>query len=64
MDVPNASSKLRDNAPKVDSLNSVAAVELLGGEPLEGSGFEHEIPDPTFQFDLTQLKDRSKGDLR
>ena len=24
-------------------------LDAIGGEPLEGSGFEHEIPDPSFE---------------
>ena len=27
--------------------------DLLGGEPLEGSGFDNETPDPNFEFDRT-----------
>jgi hypothetical protein len=39
------------------------ALRHLGGEALEGSGFEHEPPDPQFQFDWTRL-DQTPGGLR
>ena len=40
------------------------AVERLGGEPLEGSGFEHETSEPDFQFDWTRPIDEPEGGLR
>jgi hypothetical protein len=40
------------------------AVERLGGEPLEGSGFEDETPEPDFQLDWTGPIDRTEGGLR
>jgi len=36
-------------------------VSLLGGEPLEGSGFETQDPEPGFQFDWPGSTVRSKG---
>ena len=41
-----------------------AAVDALGGVPLEGSGFENETPEREFQFDWTLLKDQSEGGLQ
>ena len=41
-----------------------AALDALGGEALEGSGFENEPPEPGFQFDWTQLKEEPEGGLR
>jgi hypothetical protein len=40
------------------------ADDLLGGEPLEGSGFENETPDPEFQPEPVRTKERSKGGCR
>ena len=37
---------------------------FLGGEPLEGSGFEAQTPEQDFQFDWSPLTDRSEGGVR
>ena len=50
-------------ARKRDALDP-AAVDLLGGEPLEGSGFEGEIPEPDFAFDRTLPKGQIEGGLQ
>ena len=47
----------------LDAVNK-AVVDLLGGEPLEGSGFEAEMPEPGFQFDWMMPKKPSKGGSR
>ena len=39
-------SRARANGKDADS----DLLDLLGGEPLEGSGFEGEIPEPSFQW--------------
>jgi len=36
------------NSKKVQCDLSGASIDLIGGEPLAGSGFETEKPDPTF----------------
>jgi hypothetical protein len=41
-----------------------AALDLLGGEPLEGSGFEHETPATEFQSEWTLSPEPSQGGLR
>jgi hypothetical protein len=44
-----------------------AVLELLGGEQLQGSGFEHETPEPQFQFDWPadhDPKNQDRGGLR
>jgi hypothetical protein len=63
MDFPNAPLDFSKNltARKIDALGR--AVELLGGELLEGSGFEGETPAPEFQFDWTLPEDQSEGGL-
>ena len=40
------------------------ADDFLGGEALEGSGFENETPDPAFQPEPVRRKERSKGGSR
>jgi hypothetical protein len=40
------------------------ADDFLGGEPLEGSGFEIETPEPEFQPEPVRTKERSKGGSR
>jgi hypothetical protein len=47
-------------APTRDSFDR-ASIDRLGGEPLEGSGFEQEVPDPQFGFDWTH---QDEGGLR
>ena len=39
-------SRARANGKDADS----DLLDLLGGEPLEGSGFEGEIPEPGFEW--------------
>jgi len=60
------------NAPLDFSRNSLArkretvdraAVDLLGSEPLEGSGFEKETPAPEFEYDWRPAEDQIKGVL-
>jgi hypothetical protein len=36
-------------------------IDLLGGEPLDGSGFEAQDSEPGFQFDWPKPTVRSKG---
>ena len=50
-------------ARTLDAVNK-AVVELLGGEILEGSGFEAEMPETEFHFDWMLPKDDSKGGSR
>jgi hypothetical protein len=38
--------------------------DFLVGEPLEGSGFENETPDPEFQPEPVRTKEPSKGGSR
>jgi hypothetical protein len=40
------------------------AVERLGGEPLAGSGFEDQTPEPDFQFDWAPPINQPEGGLR
>ena len=47
-------------APTPDPVNR-HALNLLGGEPLEGSGFEDETPVAAFQFDWNVPNDQSEG---
>ena len=61
MPVPNAPSDSPGKLSAPDALQK--ALRHLGGEALEGSGFEHETPDPQFQFDWTRL-DQTPGGLR
>jgi hypothetical protein len=65
MSVPNASfdfsAKLTTR--KIEALDR-STVDLLGGEPLEGSGFEDETPAPDFEFDWTPAKDQIEGGLQ
>jgi hypothetical protein len=51
------------NVPSVEAAIA-AAVEHLGGEPLAGSGFEHETPEPDFQFEWALPIDQPEGGLR
>jgi len=62
MPVPHTPSDSPWNLSTADAVQQ-AVLRHLGGEPLEGSGFEHETPDPQFQFDWTRL-DQTPGDLR
>jgi hypothetical protein len=62
MFVPNAPPDSADNLSAADAVQQ-AVLRNLGGESLEGSGFEHETPDPQFQFDWTRL-DQTPGGLR
>ena len=41
-------SRARANGKDLDADSD--PLDLLGGEPLEGSGFEGEIPEPGFQW--------------
>jgi len=41
-------SRARANGKDLDADSDLP--DLLGGEPLEGSGFEGEIPEPSFQW--------------
>jgi hypothetical protein len=61
MDIPNSA---RDFPRKSPALDSYKAVDLLGGEPLEGSGFEAQTPEPGFQFDWSPPIDRSEGGVQ
>jgi len=65
MPVPNVpfdfSKKLTGR--RIDALDH-SAIDLLGGEPLEGSGFEGEPPTPDFAFDWTLANDQSEGGLQ
>jgi hypothetical protein len=61
MPVPNTPSDTPGNLSAADALQQ--ALLHLGGEPLEGSGFEQETPDPQYQFDWTRL-DQTPGGLR
>jgi hypothetical protein len=65
MDLRNASSDFRSKltGSTRDGSNR-AAVDGLGGETLEGSGFENETPDPEFQFNRTLLEHPSEGGLQ
>jgi hypothetical protein len=65
MNFPNTPLDFTRNsiARKHDALDRVA-VDLLGGEPLEGSGFEGETPAPDFAFDWTLPKDQIEGGLQ
>jgi hypothetical protein len=62
MFIPNPQSDSAHNLAAADAVQQ-AVLRNLGGEPLEGSGFEHETPDPQFQFDWTRL-DQIPGGLR
>jgi hypothetical protein len=64
MDITNARFDFprKFTAPTLDTANR-AAVDGLGGEELEGSGFEDEMPEAEFQFDWT-VRDQSEGDLQ
>lgn len=61
MDIPNSA---RDFPRKSAVLDNYQAVNLLGGEPLEGSGFEAQTPEPGFQFDWSRPIDRSEGGVQ
>ena len=61
MPVRNLRSDNRANISDFDLFKH--ALSHLGGESLEGSGFDHEPPAPQFQFDWTQL-DQTLGGLR
>jgi hypothetical protein len=65
MDFPNNQFDFSGNstAHKRDALHR-ATLDLLGGEPLEGSGFEGETPAPDFAFDWTLPKDQIEGGLQ
>ncbi len=41
-------SRARANGNDLDADSDL--LDLLGGEPLEGSGFEGEIPEPGFEW--------------
>ncbi len=47
-DQPGPVSRARANGKDLDT--DPVLLDLLGGEPLEGSGFEGEIPEPGFQW--------------
>jgi hypothetical protein len=53
-------SRVNLTAPVPDPGNR-HALDLLGGEPLEGSGFEAELPVAAYQFDWNALNDQSQG---
>jgi hypothetical protein len=40
-----------------------SALDRLGGEPLEGSGFEHEQPEAQFQPEALTFEKESQGGL-
>ena len=46
--------------PVKDALNPKTD-DLVGGEPLEGSGFENEIAEPDFEFDWTLASEQTQG---
>ena len=60
--IPNGSSGSSDtfSVPDPDAVQH-AVLRDLGGESLKGSGFEHETPDPQFQFDWTRLNQTTGG---
>ena len=60
MDFPKSARDYAENPAPTDS-SSRAALDRLGGQPLEGSGFEAERPEPDFQFDWTLPPDQSRG---
>jgi hypothetical protein len=45
----NAQKPNDNTGTPVDSIANPNATEDLGGEPLEGSGFEDETPEPDFE---------------
>jgi hypothetical protein len=49
--------------PMVEAAARIA-VERLGGEPLDGSGFEEEKSEPDFQFDWALPINQAEGGLR
>jgi hypothetical protein len=61
MDIPN---NARDVPRKSRTIDSYQAVDLFGGDPLEGSGFEAQTTEPGFQFNWSPLTDRSEGGVR
>jgi hypothetical protein len=63
MDFPNNQFFKKLNERQLDAFHR-ATVDLLGGEPLEGSGFEGETPAPDFAFDWTLPKDQIEGGLQ
>ena len=52
-----------DSAANLPSKNNTQLLLGLGGEPLDGSGFEREAPEPEFEFNWT-LIDQTRGGLR
>jgi hypothetical protein len=44
----------RDFRSKIATDSSDDDLGLLGGEPLEGSGFEAQNPEPNFEFDWSR----------
>ena len=62
MFIPNPQSDSARNLAAADAVQQ-AILRNLGGEPLEGSGFEKETSDSAFQFDWTRL-DQIPGALR
>lgn len=61
MDFPNPARDFPRKSPTLDGSNR--PVDLLAGEPLQGSGFEDEKPEPDFQFDWHLPTDRSAGGI-
>ena len=54
----------RDFPSKISAAEDHDEIALLGGEPLEGSGFEAQDPEPNFQFDLAKPLVQSQGGWR
>ena len=54
---------LNASIPMVDAVTRIA-VERVGGEPLAGSGFEEETPEPDFQFNWALRINVPEGGLR
>ena len=63
MHSPTTSSDFPSGPSTTDALQQ-AALDVLGGEPLEGSGFEHETPATEFHPDWTFSLKPSQGGLR
>jgi hypothetical protein len=58
MNIPTTSRERQSRIARPPSYNDN---DLLGGEPLEGSGFEAQEPEPGFQFDWPTATAHSKG---
>jgi len=63
MDFSSSASDFPAKSPTLDSIHR-AAIDLVGGELLQGSGFEDEKPDSDFEFDWSLPTDRSTGGIQ